>query len=57
MSCRAYESLPTPTPDEATCSPRLKMVGGLEMSVKDMLDSTRKVQGFCREAGPRPSLT
>ena len=30
------------------------MVGGLEMNVKDMLDSTRKVQGFCREAGPRP---
>ena len=54
VSCRAYESLPTPTPDEATCSPRLKMVGGLEMSVKDMLDSTRKVQGFCREAGPPP---
>ena len=50
VSCRAYESLPTPTPDEATCSPRLKMVGGLEMSVKDML-STRSER--CRASAAR----
>jgi hypothetical protein len=34
-----------------------QMMGGLEMSVKDMHDSRGKVQGFCREPGPRPSLT
>jgi hypothetical protein len=29
VSCRAYEALPAPTPDGATCSPRLKVRGQL----------------------------
>lgn len=56
VSCRAYEKLPAPSVaphDAASCSPRTHMVGGVEMSDRDMRDSAKRVEGFCQERGGR----
>ena len=43
-------------PVSAVCSPRRQMIGGLEMSPKNMESSAAKIAGFCRETGPRPAV-